>query len=489
MKLKFLLGVAVASLLAFSACDDTTDDIGISLTDNVDHLEVSTSTFYATSRSVGIPSVVSRSTIGYLGRIKDPETGAHITGDFMTQFNCLEGYKVAPIDSIASIDADGKIIADSCEVRLFYSNYYGDSLATMKLTMYEMDRPMSEGIQYYSDFSPLEQGYIREDGISKSIAYSLVNSVEIREKESNKNDNYVNNICVKLNEPYTDRSGNTFNNYGSFILRNFYEHPEYFKNSNTFARHLVPGFFFKMSGGLGSMAYVTIPQLTIFYRMHVKTKNNTDSVASTFTMFNGTEEILQTTTITNDAEAINQLVNDNTCTYIKSPSGIFTEVTLPVDDIIRGHENDTINTAKIIFNRINNMQWSQFNLPAPKTLLMVETDSLTSFFEKGKLANSKQSFLSYYNSTSNQYIFNNIGELINTMATAKAEGLKRDPDWVSKHPNWNKVMLVPVSTTTALSSSSSTILTNVSHDMSLTSTRLMGGNTPITINVIYSRFD
>lgn len=488
MKLKILLGVAVASLLAFSACDDTTDDIGISLTDNVDHLEVSTSTFYATSRSVGIPSVVSRSTIGYLGRIKDPETGAHITGDFMTQFNCLEGYKVAPIDSIASIDADGKIIADSCEVRLFYSSYYGDSLATMKLTMYEMDRPMSEGIQYYSDFSPLEQGYIREDGISKSIAYSLVNSVEIREKESNKNDNYVNNICVKLNEPYTDRSGNTFNNYGSFILRNFYEHPEYFKNSNTFARHLVPGFFFKMSGGLGSMAYVTIPQLTIFYRMHV-TKNNTDSITSTFTMFNGTEEILQTTTITNDAEAINQLVNDNTCTYIKSPSGIFTEVTLPVDDIVRGHENDTINTAKIIFNRINNAQWSQFNLPAPKTLLMVETDSLTSFFEKGKLANYKQSFLSYYNTTSNRYIFNNIGELINTMATAKAEGLKSDPDWVSKHPNWNKVMLVPVTTTTAVSSSSSSILTNVSHDMSLTSTRLVGGNTPITINVIYSRFD
>lgn len=495
MKLYYLLGVAVVSLLTFSSCDETTDEIGISLTDNVDHLEVSSSTFYASTRSVGIPSVVSRSTLGYLGRIKDPETGAHITGDFMSQFYCLESYKITLLDSIASLDANGKVIADSCEVRLFYTNYYGDSLATMKLTMYEMDRPMSESVQYYSDFSPLEQGFVREGGICKSHAYSLVNSVETRQKNANasktkdKNSEYVNNICVRLNEPYTDRNGNTFNNYGTYILRNYFEHPEYFKNSNTFARHLVPGFFFKMSGGLGSMAYVSIPQLNIYYRMHIKTKNDVDSIVSRLTLFNGTEEILQTTTITNDADAISQLVNDNSCTYIKSPSGIFTEVTLPVDDIVRGHENDTINTAKIIFNRINNEQWSQFNLPAPKTLLMLETDSVTSFFEKGKLANNKKSFLAIYNTSSNQYVFNNIGGIINAMAAAKAEGLRNDPNWVSKHPNWNKVMLVPVTTTTTTSSSSTTILTGVAHDMSLTSTRLVGGNNPIAINVIYSRFD
>ena len=495
MKLYYLLGVAIVSLLTFSSCDETTDEIGISLTDNVDHLEVSSSTFYASTRSVGIPSVVSRSTLGYLGRIKDPETGAHITGDFMSQFYCLESYKITLLDSIASLDANGKVIADSCEVRLFYTNYYGDSLATMKLTMYEMDRPMSESVQYYSDFSPLEQGFVREGGICKSHAYSLVNSVETRQKNANasktkdKNSEYVNNICVRLNEPYTDRNGNTFNNYGTYILRNYFEHPEYFKNSNTFARHLVPGFFFKMSGGLGSMAYVSIPQLNIYYRMHIKTKNNVDSIVSRLTLFNGTEEILQTTTITNDADAISQLVNDNSCTYIKSPSGIFTEVTLPVDDIIRGHENDTINTAKIIFNRINNEQWSQFNLPAPKTLLMVETDSLTSFFEKAKLANNKRSFISTYNTTSNRYVFNNISGIINAMAAAKAEGLRNDPNWVSKHPNWNKVMLVPVTTTSTTSSTNTTLLTGLSHDMSLTSTRLMGGNTPIAIHVIYSRFD
>ncbi|MBP5506609.1 MAG: DUF4270 domain-containing protein [Prevotella sp.] len=488
MKLKFLLGVAVATLMVFTACEDTTDGIGISLTDNVDHLEVSTNTFYATTRSVGINSVVSRNTMGYLGCIKDPETGALITGDFMTQFNCLENYKVTLLDSIASLDADGKVIADSCEVRLFYTNYYGDSLATMKLTLYELDHPMTEEIQYYSDFSPLDEGYVREDGICKTQAYSLYNATESKEKSSTSKE-YVNNICVRLNEPYTDRKGNHYNNFGTYILRNYFEHPEFFKNSNVFTRNLLPGFFFKMSGGLGSMAYVSIPQLNIFYRMHIKNKSGNDSIVSRFTLFNGTEEILQTTTITNDAVAISDLVNDNSCTYIKSPSGIFTEVTLPVDEIVRGHENDTINTAKIAFNRINNEQWNKYNLPAPKTLLMLETDSVTSFFEKGKLANYKQSFISNYSSSSNKYVFNNIGGLINAMYAAKTSGLKSDPDWVSKHPNWNKVMLVPVTTTSTTTSTSSTILTGGSHDMSLSSTRLIGGTTPIIINVIYSRFD
>ena len=41
MKLKFLIGIAL-STIAFVSCDDNTNDIGISLVDNMDHLEIST---------------------------------------------------------------------------------------------------------------------------------------------------------------------------------------------------------------------------------------------------------------------------------------------------------------------------------------------------------------------------------------------------------------------------------------------------------------
>ena len=155
--------------MLFTACDEDTGSVGSMLTNDVDQLEVSSSVFKVSSRSVGAESILARSSLGYLGRIKDPETGAYITTDFMTQFNCLENYKLTPIDSIASYSSDGGICADSCEIRLFYENFYGDSLSLMRLTAYEMGTPMTDAIHYYSDFDPITSGYVREDGIKKDM--------------------------------------------------------------------------------------------------------------------------------------------------------------------------------------------------------------------------------------------------------------------------------------------------------------------------------
>jgi hypothetical protein len=163
-------------------------------------------------------------------------------------------------------------------------------------------------------------------------------------------------------------------------------------------------------------------------------------------------------------------------------------MTLPIDDIVKGHENDTINTAKVVLTRINNETQSKYALSIPKTLLLLPTDSVKSFFENDKIANYKRSFITTYSSTYNTYTFNNISSLVSYLATAKKNGEAKDGSWVSKHPNWNKVTIIPV---TATYNTSST-LTKIVHDMSLTSTRLVGGNAnkyePIKISVIYSKF-
>ena len=88
MKLRTLAGILLATLF-LSACDDTTNDIGISLVNNMDNLNISTDTFTVSTRSIVADSVLSRTTTGFLGRIKDPETGNFITGNFMTQFHVL----------------------------------------------------------------------------------------------------------------------------------------------------------------------------------------------------------------------------------------------------------------------------------------------------------------------------------------------------------------------------------------------------------------
>ncbi len=58
--------------------------------------------------------------------------------------------------------------------------------------------------------------------------------------------------------------------------------------------------------------------------------------------------------------------------------------------------------------------------------------------------------------------------------------------------DWNKVVLVPVSVSYNSSSASASI-TNVSNEMSLKSTKLVGGSAnthkPVTISVIYNKFN
>ena len=94
-------GLALAATaLSLAACDDTTDNIGGSLIDNPDKLTVKADTFQLSTRTIMADSVIARNITGYLGRVKDPETGNYVTGDFMAQLHPLSNYQIAAADSI-----------------------------------------------------------------------------------------------------------------------------------------------------------------------------------------------------------------------------------------------------------------------------------------------------------------------------------------------------------------------------------------------------
>lgn len=498
MKHKWMAALVLLTT-AMTACDDTTDTIGTSLTDSMDNLKISTDSFSVATRSIMADSVFSRNTKGYLGRVKDPETGAFITGNFMVQFHTLEDFGLSGMpdsSAIAGRDSQGQLIADSCDIRLFFDSYYGDSLAMMKMTVHEMAEPMKEGVKYYSNYSPAQQGLLRQDGINTDIVYSLADQ-NFTDSVRALSSVYSPHIRVLLNQPYTDALGNTYNNYGTYLLRQYYDHPEYFHDSYKFVNNVTPGFFMELKDGIGAMAYISHSQMNVYFRnkVHIETETDErDTIYTVSTNFAGTEEVLQTTTIENDHEVLSQLVADNRCTYLKTPAGIFTEMTLPVDDITRQHENDTLSSAKIELRRLNNEQDSEYALSVPTSLLMIERDSLYNFFEEGKTADNKQSFVATNSSpqTSNKYTFNNIANLIRHMKETKEAGLKENPNWLAEHPNWNRVVIIPVTLST-YSQNQITYVARVSHDMSLSSTRLVGGSAnpydDLTITVIYSKFD
>lgn len=476
MNIRILAGLTLASLF-IASCDDATDGIGGSLTGTVDKLDIATDTFTVSTRSFVADSVLSRNSTGYLGKVRDPETGAYLTSDFMTQFYCPEGYALPNKDSIQSF-ANGDIACDSCDIRLYYTTYYGDSLAAMKLSAYELSRPIAEQKNFYSNFDPEQENYVKQGDAMASLMYTIADlNVDEATRQGSE---YMPSIRIPLDQPYGG-----YNNFGTYIMHQYYAHPEYFKNAYTFINKLVPGFYIRTSGGLGSMAYVSLSQLNIYFRNKTTTTltdgTKRDTIVTSMASFPGTEEVLQLTNIQNDRDIIQDLADNEHCTYLKTPAGIFTEMTLPVEEIVAGHERDTINTAKVELTRINNTHTGDYELSAPTTLLMVPKAEMYDFFEKSRVADYKTTFLATLSTTSNTYTFNNIGSLIKYLHT---NGDRSNPDW-------NKVMVIPVSTTYA-TINNQRVLTGVTHDMSMTATRLVGGpkneRGDIKISVIYSKF-
>lgn len=486
MKFK-LFAMLLAVAAAITACTDTTDTIGSSLTNQADQFDIQTDTFNVNSRSIVADSVLSRGLYSYLGCVKDPETETFVTCSYATQFSIIEELKggVANIfpdkDSIDCYRESGELKADSCELRIYVKSSVGDSLRPMRLSVEELSKPIEEGKAYYSNFNPEADGYVRSgaNAVMSNLTYTKLNlnySASLRDSMNNGKRMYV--ITVPLNGQYTDANGKTYDNYGTYLMRSYFDNPSYFANSYTFTHNVCPGVYIKSSGGTGVMSEVAYTDLYVYY----KGRNNGTSteLASSFV---GTEEVMQTTYIENDKDGLTSLADGTSCTYIKSPAGIFTEVELPIDSIMLHHESDSIGSARVVFTCYNAKD-DESGISAPANILMLPKDSLYSFFENRNLPNNKVSYRATLSTQYNTYTFNNISKLITTMYNNKRDG-KTTSD------NWNKVVLVPI-TITSTTSTSSTIVTNVTHDLSLASARLVGGpdnkKTPITISVIYNKF-
>lgn len=485
MKILRLLTVLVIAALTFAACDDTTEGIGGSITNKIDNINISDSAFNVTTKSIVADSVLSRNNTGLIGKMKDPETGNYVKGDYMTQLGVLPTFSVDTLDIKKA--NNGSIEADSCYLLVSYNASYGDTIAPMKVTAYEMTEPMRENQEYYSNYDAFKNGWVNENNPHWSSNYNLSNTSDVK------------NFKIYLNKEYK-KDGKTYKNYGSYILQTYAEHPKYFKTNFKFLHNVCPGFYIKNVGGTGNMAKIWNTELIFYWKKTIKAKDGvTDSTGIGYNRFDGTEEVLQLNKIENDTENLKKLASQEDWTYLKSPAGIFTEVTLPIDDIMKGHEKDTLNTATISFPRLNNAdEDNPYNFATPSTILMVQKDSLQSFFEKSKLADNRTSYTASYSSTGtykNAYTFQNIANLVSAMYKNKGKG-----------ENWNKVVLVPVNVITT-TQGYTTVISKINHDMSLASTRLIVGTNdpdkdyttdkktgkkvasgPIRIKVIYSKF-
>jgi hypothetical protein len=479
MKNWIMVGIALL-IAAISSCSEDTSTLGYSLTNGVDKFTTETDTFVVTTRSIASGPVLSRNAYSYLGRIKDPETGTYIKCDYTTQFSLLESEASSLFrsnETVASRDGNDQPIVDSCNVHILINTYQGDSLTAMKLSLMELDVPMKSTDAIYTDYDPEAAGIVRTDAgaikVDKVYAATDLTASDSLRNTYRTGKNYA-YIKVPLNKEYTDKDGKKYNNYGTYIMRKYYENPSYFKNFNSFTRNVCPGFYIKSSDGQGLIIEVAFTQINMYYRY-----KSDGAVYKTQCVLNSTDEVLKATHVSYDQTGIDKLVATDTCTYLKTPAGIYTEVTLPIDDIKKGHENDTITSAKVTFTRMRpRSNLSEVVLEETTKVLLIEKDSLYSFFENNDSPDNIKSYLATYNSNQKTYSFNNISYLINRMYANKG-----------KSENWNKAVLIPVEVQTSTTSSATTS-SGIANEMNVNSVRLVGGSAnkhaPIRLSVIYN---
>ena len=480
MKTKGALATLIAlATLLIAGCDDNTSTMGIPSKD--EEVFPSYGTFLAYTHSEAMDSVLGNSTSSYLGSIDDPETGTRIRADFAAQFHTFENYSFPKFDLMFPDDGvkrtTDSIRCDSVEVRLYFSNYYGAKNAPLKLEVYPLDKNnvLQEEEDYYTD-TDLDQFVLPG---SEPIATKVFTTEDYNLADAERNSaTHADNVRIMLPDTV-----------GSLIMRAYYDHPEYFKDSYTFIRKVCPGFLFKIRSGNGSMLSVDVSTLNIYFNFYDKVKR--DSTCSALARFAATPEVIQSTQFSNDD--MQSLVEEDDCTYLKTPAGIMTVAQLPINEIYQNHETDSVSRAQLTFTRLNNTKPSTQSLGIPQSLLLVRKADATSFFKKRSVADSKTSYTTSYSSTYNTYTFNNICRLSSLCRKEKLAGMKAEnlteQEWEQKHPDWNKVVLIPVSISTATDTYGETHQVSVTHDMSMNSIRLQGGaNTPIKMQVIYSRF-
>ena len=465
MKLKYLYAMLLSAVI-FS-CDDSTTGIGDSTIAAGDSIPAGAATYNVYTRSILADSVYARTSTAYLGKYTDPHFG-EFSADFIAQFNCTDDFEFP--DSIQEITG--------LQLRMMYVNYFGDASNAMRMQVDTLNKviPEKELNTFYTSIDPTQY----YDDNSKPVARKAFAATGPSVNDSTFVSGYDNNYNP-IYSTYYWQDVKLSTSLGQHMYNKYKEDKNNYKNAQNFINNVLKGVYVHCTHGDGTILYIDDIQLRLSFTYLIESKSTgkKDSLVYGASLFAATKEVIQANRFQN-SDRLQELISETEHTYLKTPAGIFTEVTLPIDEIADMHLRDTLNAASITFTRYNDNKDSDYPMGIPQNLLMVRKNDMYNFFEKNKTYDGLTSYLATYSgssSSANTYSFPNIAPLITTCINEKKAG-KQDEDW-------NKVVLIPVKTETDSQNS----IIGVKSNLDMESSRLKGGEKePIKLQILYTTF-
>ncbi|WP_294479941.1 DUF4270 domain-containing protein [uncultured Bacteroides sp.] len=535
MKSKYTL-IALLAITLFG-CDDNTGGLGLGMFPGSDqNINGKLTTFDVTSESVHAGKIYAMSNIGYVGKFTDNLFGTYQAG-FLAELNCPDGVTFPKVyteydedgnlasvtgkkavrgegtmigeesDDIILIKDGDKVIGNihTAELYLWYSSYFGDSLTASRLSVYELNQRIKVKDAYYTDIDA-------ESYKGRLLGTKAYTAVDLSVKDSiRKLSGYVPSVHVAIDDA-------TAVEIGGKIIKE--ARTEGGLNMNKF-REAFKGIYVKNDFGDGTVLYVFQSQMNVVYKCYAtdsitglkKHKNVLENgVAKDSTYYDdrsfySTREVIQANRLENDKEAIQDCIDNHELTYLKSPAGIFTQITLPVSEIAEKLQGDTLNAVRLAIPIYNQTNDKKFGMSIPRSVLLIRKKYKDSFFVKNELSDGITSTFKDYSSLTTpptQYVFDNITQMVNscladgerdaaekelkdkgsvtftyidTNGDSKTQTVNSIEEW-EKLSDWNKVVLIPVLITTDSSTSTSSGTPNVisiQHDLKPSYAGLKGG--------------
>ena len=151
----FALLVGAAALT--TACNEDATSLGSDIMPEADKVFTEQLTVKVPTQTVKTGAIAARTNNSLLGSVIDPVTNIRTTNGFVSQFFIPEVTPFPTLDKMVK-DDQGNVIVDSCSLTFWHVNYFGDSLATMKVTAQEIDseKTPNGSTTYYTNLNPEE---------------------------------------------------------------------------------------------------------------------------------------------------------------------------------------------------------------------------------------------------------------------------------------------------------------------------------------------
>ncbi|MEE0911058.1 MAG: DUF4270 domain-containing protein [Paludibacteraceae bacterium] len=380
-------------------------------------LEVGTSTIKS-------DSVLSKSESLLLGRYVDAKFG-EIKAEFLTQLDARLGGGIVLPDTtvvaansgmsgilnsmlqsvdekfglIKSVYSPSNLTVDSVVYIIQYgSDFMGDSTSLQALSVYELTKELTNQ-HYYTDVDVSE--YCDKSNLLGATSFQVKNSREIRIPLKAELGEKLVSIYNTSSDIKTQEDFNSFFK-GVYVSHSF--------NRGTILNVLVSGVLVYYSfDAIISTSYDG--RDTVLTSSQIEDRYSINPLVSSI-FLSANKAVQRVNAIQHsDLESVYEDLQADTLTYVFTPSGFYTAVSIPFKSMMDSIRLNAEDTSKVMFNSVKlrfyyaKKYWDT-DLLQSANMLLIDKKEVESFFYENKQPDGITSFVSSMDTTAKAYIFN-----------------------------------------------------------------------------------